>query len=138
MTKDIAKSIKAKLLNIAKQENLNYQQLIIRYLYERLLFRLSISPYKDKFCLKGGALLYAFEKEFPCPTLDIDFLGMKIRNDIHTIKDVFSEILAILCEDGVSFDISTIEAEEINESKAYQGIKVTFAARLESIRQIIL
>lgn len=60
---------------------------------------------------------------------------MKIKNDIDTIKNVFSEILAISCEDGVSFGISTIEAEEINESKAYQGVRVTFTARLESIRQ---
>lgn len=135
MTKDIAKSIKAKLLNIAKKEELDYQLLIIRYLYERLLYRLSVSPYKDKFCLKGGVLLYAFEKEFPRPTLDIDFLGMKIKNDVDTIKNVFSEILAISCEDGVSFDISTIDSEEINESKAYQGVRVTFLARLESIRQ---
>jgi len=32
MTKEKAKSIKAKLLNIAKNKNINYQQLIIRYL----------------------------------------------------------------------------------------------------------
>lgn len=80
MTKDIAKSIKAKLLNIARQDGLDYQLLIIRYLYERLLYRLSVSDYRDKFFLKGGALLYAFEKEIPRPTLDIDFLGVKIKN----------------------------------------------------------
>jgi Domain of unknown function (DUF1814). len=135
MTKEKAKSIKAKLLNIAKNKNINYQQLIIRYLYERLLYRLSVSSYRDKFCLKGGALLYAFEKEFPRPTLDIDFLGMKIRNDIETLKDVFREILAMPCNDGVEFDISTVEAEEINESNAYHGVKVTFSAKLDTIRQ---
>lgn len=135
MTKDTAKSIKAKLLNIAKREGVNYQQLIIRYLHERLLYRLSVSPYKDKFCLKGGALLYAFETEFPRPTLDIDFLGMKIKNDIETIKSVFQEILAISCDDGVRFDIQTAKAEEINESKACQGVRVTFTAKLDSINQ---
>lgn len=57
MTKDIAKSIKARLLVIAKDRDINYQQLIIRYLYERLLYRVSASKYKNKFCLKGGALL---------------------------------------------------------------------------------
>jgi predicted nucleotidyltransferase component of viral defense system len=135
MTKDIAKSMKAKLLNIAKSKNINYQQLIIRYLYERLLYRLSVSRYKNKFCLKGGALLYAFEKDFPRPTLDIDFLGIKIKNDIVTIKSVFHEILAISYSDGIQFDISTINAEEINESDTYQGIRVTFTANLDSIRQ---
>jgi len=135
MTKDIAKSIKARLLNIAKNRDINYQQLIIRYLYERLLYRLSVSKYKNRFCLKGGALLYAFEKEIPRPTLDIDFLGMKIKNDVHTIKNVFKEILAIPCDDGIQFDVSTIDAEEINESKAYQGVRITFTAQLDSIKQ---
>lgn len=135
MTKDIAKSTKARLLNIAKNKDINYQQLIIRYLYERLLYRLSVSNYKTKFCLKGGALLYAFEKEIPRPTLDIDFLVMKIKNDVHTIKNLFKEILAIPCDDGIQFDVSTIDAEEINESKAYQGVRITFIAKLDSIRQ---
>jgi predicted nucleotidyltransferase component of viral defense system len=135
MTKDIAQSIKAKVLNIAKSEGQNYQQLIIRYLYERLLYRLSVSEYKDKFCLKGGALLYAFEKDFPRPTLDIDFLGIKIQNDIETIKSVFREILAIPYDDGIQFDISTIDAEDISENNAYHGIRVIFTAHLDSIKQ---
>jgi hypothetical protein len=136
MTKDIAKSIKTKLLNIARGENLDYQLLIIRYLYERTLYRLSISKYRIKFCLKGGALLYAFEREFSRPTLDIDFLGIKIKNDIHTIKKVFAEILAIECDfDGIQYDIDTIEAEKITENKAYQGIRISFWAHLDSIKQ---
>lgn len=135
MTKNIAKSIKAKLLHIARNKGVNYQQLIIRYLYERLLYRLSVSQYKDKFCLKGGALLYAFEREFPRPTLDIDFLGIKIKNDIDTIKNVFGEILSIPFDDGMQFDISTIEVEEISENNAYHGLRVFFTAKLDSIKQ---
>jgi predicted nucleotidyltransferase component of viral defense system len=138
MTRDVAKSIKAKLLNIARNNRLNYQLLVIRYLYERLLYRLSVSKYRNKFCLKGGALLYALEKEFPRPTLDMDFSGMKIKNDMDTIKNVFAEILSVECEDdGVYFEIETIKTEEINESKAYQGIRVTCTARLDSIRQMM-
>jgi hypothetical protein len=48
MRKDTAKSIKAKLLSIAGKKDINYQQLVIRYLYERLLYRLSVSRYKEK------------------------------------------------------------------------------------------
>ena len=47
---------------MAKKEQVDYQLLVIRHLYERLLYRLSISEYREKFYLKGGALLYAFEK----------------------------------------------------------------------------
>ncbi|GBU08254.1 hypothetical protein AwDysgo_15850 [Bacteroidales bacterium] len=136
MTKDIAKSIKAKLLNIAKQKGHNYQLLIIRYLHERLLYRLSLSDYREAFYLKGGALLYAFEKEFPRPTLDIDFLGVKIKNDLVYIKNVFAEICSITCEkDGISFDVATIIAEEITEGRAYRGVRVAVITHLDSIKQ---
>lgn len=138
MTKDIAKSIKAKLLCLAKKKQLDYQLLIIRYLYERLLYRLSISDYREKFYLKGGALLYAFEKEFPRPTLDIDFLVVKIKNDIAHIRDVFMEICSLSCEeDGIDFDINAITTEEISENKAYTGIRVSLVAHLDSIRQVM-
>lgn len=138
MTKDIAKSIKAKLLNIAKREDVNYQQLVIRYLYERLLYRLSVSDYRDKFYLKGGALLYAFEKEFPRPTLDIDFLGVRIKNDLALLKDVFAEICSVECsEDGITFDVSTITTEEITEGRDYKGIRISLVAHLDTIKQVM-
>ena len=138
MSKDVAKSIKAKLLNLAKKERLDYQLLVIRYLYERLLYRLSVSDYRDKFFLKGGALLYAFEKEYPRPTLDIDFLGVKIKNDVAHIKNVFTEICSLPCkEDGVDFEIKTITTEEITKQKDYTGIRLSLVAHLDSIRQVM-
>lgn len=138
MIKDVSKSVKAKLLNIAKGQNLDYQQLVTRYLYERLLFRLSKSDYREQFYLKGGALLYAIEKELPRPTKDIDFLGVRIKNDLAYIKNVFSEICQIPCvEDGVYIDINSIETVEITEEKEYSGIRVSLVARLDTIKQVM-
>lgn len=138
MKKDTSKSIKARLLNIAKEQSLDYQQLVTRYLYERLLFRLSISDYKDKFYLKGGALLYAIEKELPRPTKDIDFLGVRVKNDLANIKHVFMEICRVECaEDGVQFDATSIKTEEITEEKDYAGIRVSFVACLDTIKQVM-
>jgi hypothetical protein len=56
-----ASAIRAKLLTIAKSENIAFQVIIFRYLHERFLFRLSKSDYCDNFILKGGNLIYAFE-----------------------------------------------------------------------------
>lgn len=138
MIKDVSKSIKARLLNMAKEQNVDYQQLVTRYLYERLLFRLSVSDYRDKFYLKGGALLYAIEKELPRPTKDIDFLGVRIKNDLTHIKHVFMEICRIECaEDGVQIEADTIETVEITEEKDYAGIRVSFVACLDTIRQVM-
>jgi hypothetical protein len=55
-------SIKAVLLNLSQKENVPFQQIITRYLHERLLFRVSLSDYKSSFVLKGGN---TFLKEKP-------------------------------------------------------------------------
>ncbi|MDR0864264.1 MAG: nucleotidyl transferase AbiEii/AbiGii toxin family protein [Candidatus Symbiothrix sp.] len=136
MSKDYAKSKKAKLLHIAQQEQLQYQMLITRYFYERLLYRLSVSRFREKFCLKGGTLLYAFAKETPRPTLDIDFLGLDFSNEMDNIKNAFIEILSVECEeDGVIFDAKSIVTTELMGNKRYTGIRVSYIAHLDSIRQ---
>lgn len=52
MTKNIGKSIRTRLLNLAKEEKQEYMKVLVRYLHERLLFRISASPYKCHFLLK--------------------------------------------------------------------------------------
>ena len=61
MAKNIGHSIKARLLSASDHNNRRYQQLLVRYMQEGFLRRLSMSPYSRKFILKGGALLYAFD-----------------------------------------------------------------------------
>ena len=51
------KSVKERLLNLSRAEHYNPQMMISRYMQERLLYRLSISNYRERFILKGGALL---------------------------------------------------------------------------------
>ena len=68
MKTNIGHSVKSRLLNIAKETGKSYQQVLTRYFQERLLSRLSISPYKENFILKGGVLLYAIQKEIARPT----------------------------------------------------------------------
>jgi len=138
-SKDYGKSVKAKLLNLSKAEELPYQPLLIRYVQERLLYRLAQSKYKNRFYLKGGALLYAHEQLKARPTLDIDFLGNSINNDKKIIEEAFSEICSISCkEDGTVFDTGTIETEEINENRVYKGIRLHVTAQLDTVRQKIV
>ncbi len=135
-TTNYGSSIRAKLLNLSRKVNQPYQMLLTRYIQERFLYRLSASEYRDRFLLKGGALLYAFDRFDARPTLDIDFLGERISSDIAHIKSVFSQISSIECvEDGVVFDSSTIEAVEITQNNQYQGVRIRITARLDSVRQ---
>ena len=69
--KDYGKSIRTKLLNVAKKEDVFYQTILTRYFQERLLYRVSQTKYRNNFYLKGGALMYAYEQFAARPTLDI-------------------------------------------------------------------
>lgn len=56
--KNIAASVRARLQNVARENQASFQRMLTRYALERLLFRLSVSPHKDRFILKG-TMLYA-------------------------------------------------------------------------------
>ena len=136
---NVAMSVRARLLNIRNSETgTEYMQVLLRYIQERMLYRLSMSQYRGNFCLKGSALLFAYEKFKARPTKDIDFLGDKISRDKETIRKAFREICSIQCpEDGLIFDNREhdIMVEDIALDKEYNGVTVTVTAHLDTIVQ---
>lgn len=107
--KNYVASVQARLKNIARAEQKNFQLLLIRYFQERALYRLSRSGYKEHFCLKGGALLYALEQEKSRPTMDLDLLEMGPSRREADFHSIFRGILKMDYEqDGVTFDLDTI------------------------------
>lgn len=136
MTKNIGKSIRIRLLNLAKVEKQEYMKVLVRYLHERLLFRISASPYKSHFLLKGSSLLFALDGFKARPTIDIDLLGERISNDRDNLKEAFQKVCAIECEDdGVTFDATSLELEPIAVEKKYPGTCVKVVAHLDTIVQ---
>lgn len=132
-----AKSIRAKLLHIAQKENLSFQLIIVRYFQERLLFRISQSEYKHIFCLKGGVLLYLYFSHKSRPTMDIDFLASRIKNDRNNLLAIFTEICEIPADDAVVFDTNNIDAFEIIKQGNYSGVRINLTCRLDTIVQRI-
>ena len=138
INKEYGKSVKDRLLNLSRKEGIDYQQLVIRYFHERLVYRLSKSSYKEHFLLKGGVLLYVYNKLNSRPTVDIDFLGYDINNDLEEITDAFKQICKISCEeDGVVFDSTGISARSIMEGNQYHGVRIRIMAFLDTIAQPI-
>jgi predicted nucleotidyltransferase component of viral defense system len=134
--KNYAASVRSKLVELGRRENIWFNHLVMRYLHERLLYRLSVSNYAPNFCLKGGALIYAFEGISARQTRDLDLLGRHFSNDPEGLKSCFSEILSISYEpDGVLFDASSIEAGEIIKEGNYKGVRLEFWAILGQIRE---
>ena len=136
--KNYGKSIRTKLLNVAKKENVFYQTILTRYFQERLLYRMSQTRYRNNFYLKGGALMYAYERFAARPTLDIDFLGNNISNEGSSIIAAFKEICSVpFEEDGVIFDVGHITAQNITEFKDYHGIRLSIPVKMDFIAQVL-
>ena len=131
-------SIRAVLLNLSKQENLTFQQIITRYLHERFLYRISLSDYKSSFVLKGGNLMYIVEGLHIRPTIDIDILAKNIDNDKENLRNIFKKICDIkYADDCVYFDSNSIIASDIAEEKKYSGVRLLIDTHFDTIRQII-
>jgi len=132
-----AESIKAKLKNEADFCAKDFNYLLFHYFIERLLYRLSISPYAHNFILKGGLLLYAVLKNRGRATKDIDFLAQNIKNTPAELIRIFTEIAKIPVNDAVSFDTENITTEQIKEDAEYQGVRIKLTARLDRSRSVL-
>jgi hypothetical protein len=80
--KDIVASVRAKLFNLAKSREMEFDSILLQYFQERLLYRLSISSYKNNFILKGALLFLSMDKPRTRPTKDIVFLGVSTENNL--------------------------------------------------------
>lgn len=134
--KNYGKSVRTRLLTLMNKTGYRYMYLLTRYFNERLLYRVSVSQYKDNFLLKGGSLLYALQGLESRPTVDIDFLADRISRDRDYLTSVFKEILSIDCEmDGVKFDTDELQVDPITVDKKYPGTRFHFTAHMDSIVQ---
>ena len=137
--KNYGKSNRDKLLNLAKQtKGTDYNLILLRFVQERFLYRLSLSAYRENFFLRGGALLFAHDRFAARPTRDMDFLGDRISRDKENIKRIMLEICSIACEeDGVTFDCGEEEIwlEDITVEKEYNGTRVHMTAHMDTIVQ---
>ena len=137
--KNYGKSNRTKLLNLArKTKGADYNLILLRFVQERFLYRMSLSAYRENFFLKGGTLLFAYERFAARPTRDMDFLGDHISRDKENIKRIMQEICNIACEeDGVTFECGEddILLEDITIEKEYNGTRVHMTAHMDTIVQ---
>lgn len=73
-TKNVAASVRQRLLNLSKASGEPFDLVLVRYALERFLFRLSISPFADQFVLKGALLYVVWGNDSYRPTRDGDRL----------------------------------------------------------------
>lgn len=132
--RNIAESVANRLKNKAKGAGLDYNAVLLLYMQERFLYRLSQSPYRNQFILKGGLLLLTLDNEKSRPTRDIDLLARQINNKIDVIYKAMKEICLITSLDGISYRLDSLSITEIIENAFYMGIRIEIMCNLGKIR----
>jgi len=133
MSGNLAASVLARLLTLAKQRGDDYSLLLNRFGMERLLARVSASPHADRFLLKG-ALLFALWYDAPHrPTRDADLLGFGPDDEANLIA-TFRDIARMDLGDAIVFDPDSVKADAIREDNTYGGTRITLTARIGSAR----
>lgn len=131
--KNIGASVRARLLNIARETSQEFEQLLMRYTIERLLYRLAESQHADQFVLKGAMLLMTWFNEPVRSTRDLDFLGL---GDSHpqSVVSIFKEILTEEYPDGVEFAADGTRLELIRQHNEYGGLRIRTEAVISGAR----
>ena len=134
MSNDVAASIRARLYNKSKQSGEEFQLLLARYACERFLYRLGVSPVRDRCILKGATLLSVWMKEPYRGTRDVDLLVFG-RSDETTIRETVAAICTVTCaEDGLIFDLDSVRVSSIRPGQPYQGQRVKLVCRIGQAR----
>ena len=131
--RDVGASVRARLLTLAREKGQVFDLLFTRYAIERLLYRLSTTPHRDRFVLKGAMLMTTWFDDPHRPTRDVDFLGYGDPAP-ESMLAVFKEICAIEENDGISFDVDALRVEMIREELEYGGLRLRTTARLAGAR----
>jgi predicted nucleotidyltransferase component of viral defense system len=131
---DLAASVHRRLLNISIETGGSFNLLLNRYAIERLLYRLSLSPYANQFVLKGALLFLVWQMPDHRPTRDLDLLGYGDGSAERLIA-VFRALCALDAEpDGVTFLPDSIQVRQIRQEQEYGGQRITMTAMLGKAR----
>lgn len=133
MKSNLGASIRARLLNKAKADGVDFNQMLVRFALERILYRISQSAHSEFYVLKG-ALLFTLWYDMPHrSTRDADFLGFG-ASDLNTVHRAFREIASIEVLDGIVFEPDAVTVEDIRKEAGYAGVRVLIGASLDGAR----
>jgi predicted nucleotidyltransferase component of viral defense system len=131
---NVPASVRARLLNVSKDRREDFTLTLVNYASERFLYRLSRSTHRDRFVLKGAVLLAVRIGEPYRPTRDLDLLGMG-EPDERAIDAAVREIIGTHVEDdGLFFDVHTLNVHAIREEDRYGGLRANLRAHLAGAR----
>lgn len=133
VVRDIGASVRARLLALSRAKGQTFDLLLTRYALERLLYRLSVSPYRERFVLKGAMLLTTWFDDPLRATRDVDLLGYGDPSP-ESMLAIFREIGSIAADDGLTFDTDALLVDLIRVGLEYGGLRLRTTAALTGAR----
>ncbi|MDE0346624.1 MAG: nucleotidyl transferase AbiEii/AbiGii toxin family protein [Boseongicola sp.] len=132
-TRNIAASVRARLLNLSRASGPNFDLVLTRFALERLLYRLGQSAYAERFVLKGAMLLTSWFEDPQRGTRDLDPLGFGDPSPDAMIA-MFRDILAQDANDGVEYDVAALRVDRIRDELEYGGMRLRTTASISGAR----
>ena len=115
--------LKGAIRNLAKKKGIHAQEVLQIFMFERIIERLSVSLYKDRFILKGGLLISAILGVAERTTMDMDTTVKGLPMDEPSIRKAISEILDQPVDDGIEFQL--LDLTPIRENDEYENFRAS-------------
>ena len=133
--KNVAASVRARLLNQSRLSGESFNSLLDQYVTGRFLWRLSESPYQQHFILKGAQLfrLWNANANIHRPTRDLDLLGFGDPSE-ENLADILTEVCRLPCSPGDGLLWGEVKTGPIREEMEYGGIRAQLLATLAEAR----
>lgn len=126
-----AMQLKDLIKNLAREKHISAQLILQNYMLERFLERLSLSPYRKNYIIKGGFLIASMVGLDTRATMDMDATIKCYPVKEDTIRKMIEEILGVFVEDTITFSLNSIH--EIRENDDYPGYRVSLSAKYEGM-----
>jgi predicted nucleotidyltransferase component of viral defense system len=122
--RNLAASVRQRLLNLAQAQKEDFNLVLTRYGIERLLYRLERSAAGERFILKGAMLFVLWSDTPHRATKDVDLL-CRGDNSIAEIEAVFRSVCQVeVVPDGLEFDLTTVTGEVIKAEREYPSVRI--------------
>ena len=118
--------LKGAIRNLAKKKGIHAQEVLQIFMFERIMERLSVSSYKDRFILKGGLLISAILGVAERTTMDMDTTVKGLPMDEQNIRKAISEIQNQPVDDGIEFQL--LDLTPIREDDEYENFRASIQA----------
>lgn len=133
LPRNVAASVRARLLQLARQQGVEFQLVLAEFAIERLLYRLGVSVHAERFVLKGATLFRVWTADRGRATWDLDLSGRGVSG-VAEVEEAVRELCTARSDDGLAFDPGSVAGEEIRPADEYAGVRVRLVARLGEAR----